>query len=152
MKTILRKGFKCCLSEKNKEVLIDIISLAFVSLFIYTAVSKFMTHNKFVWALKMSPYIGDKAEVLGWIIPVTELLISGLLIFEKSRRQGLIVSLSLMTLFTAYLIYMVATIGKLPCTCGGVISRLSWNQHIGFNLFFVGLAIAALGLFKKQKI
>lgn len=151
MKTIVRKEPKHHLSERNKKILINVISLAFVCLFIYTAISKFITHEKFVWALGMSPYIGKKAAVIGWLIPVIELLISGFLIFEKSRRFGLISVLFLMSLFTVYLIYMVATVGKLPCTCGGVISEMSWNQHIGFNLFCMGLAGTGIRLYKNLK-
>jgi hypothetical protein len=27
--------------------------------------------------------------------------------------------------------------GRIPCSCGGLISSLSWTQHLFFNLFFL---------------
>ena len=149
MGTITTKRSIFHLSEKTKEMTFNLVSLVFVCLFIYTAVSKFITHDKFVWALGMSPYVGNKAELLGWVIPILELLVSGLLILEKFRRKGLAASLILMILFTVYLIIMVTTVGKLPCTCGGVISEMSWNQHIVLNVFLIGLS--AIGLLAHKK-
>jgi hypothetical protein len=37
----------------------------------------------------------------------------------------------------------------LPCSCGGIISSLSWRQHIIFNGVFILLAITGI-IFSKQ--
>jgi len=149
METTLNKTAKFKFPKESKGLIVSIVSTVFVMLFTYTAVSKIITYDKFVWVLGMSPYIGNMSTYVAWIIPVVELIISGLLIFEKTRRNGLILSLVLMVIFTLYLIFMVSTVSKLPCTCGGVISRMSWNQHIGFNIFLIALSLFGLWNIKK---
>ena len=57
-------------------------------------------------------------------------------------------SLILVTAFTSYIICMKAFVEKLPCSCGGVIAKLSWNQHLLLNLGFVLLALGAIALLK----
>ncbi|WP_407635810.1 MauE/DoxX family redox-associated membrane protein [Solitalea canadensis] len=37
----------------------------------------------------------------------------------------------------------------IPCSCGGLLSSLSWNEHIAFNIFFIVLIILALYLREK---
>jgi len=34
----------------------------------------------------------------------------------------------------------------MPCGCGGVIEKMSWIQHLWFNLIFLALSIFALRL------
>jgi hypothetical protein len=55
-----------------------------------------------------------------------------------------------MILFTAYsgaiLLNMFAYV---PCSCGGVIRKLTWPQHLAFNLFFV--AISAIGIILQHR-
>jgi hypothetical protein len=39
---------------------------------------------------------------------------------------------------------MILSFAKLPCQCGGVISKMSWKEHVVFNAFFIvvnGLAL-----------
>src|SRR3546814_5749620 len=58
-----------------------------------------------------------------------------------------------MLVFTAYLLNMVFTVDSLPCSCGGVISSMSFDQHIVFNAGFIVLAVIGLVLYKpKQSI
>ncbi|MDB5156121.1 MAG: hypothetical protein JWR50_828, partial [Mucilaginibacter sp.] len=45
---------------------------------------------------------------------------------------------------------MVLWAEKLPCHCSGAIEKLSWTQHIWFNLAFIALAISALRLSKRK--
>jgi hypothetical protein len=46
----------------------------------------------------------------------------------------------MMSLFTAYLIIMLKFSYHIPCSCGGVLQNLSWNDHIVFNTFFIVIA------------
>lgn len=56
----------------------------------------------------------------------------------------------LMTLFTGYILSMVLWAEKLPCHCGGAIEKLSWTQHIWFNLAFIALAAFALWISQSK--
>jgi hypothetical protein len=63
---------------------------------------------------------------------------------------GLYASLVLMLAFTIYTAAVLLHAFKyVPCSCGGVIRKLTWPQHLVFNLFFVGISVAAIILLKK---
>jgi putative oxidoreductase len=56
-----------------------------------------------------------------------------------------------MLLFTVYtFLVLINVFGRRPCACGGVIENLTWGQHLVFNLFFVGVAIAGILLKKRE--
>lgn len=127
------------------------ISYLFVALFVYTASSKRMNLTAFDKVLSRSPLIAHFNELVAWVIPLIEILIAVLLIIPLTKRMGLYAALGLMVIFTGYLGYMILsmTSQELPCSCGGVISLLSWQQHVWFNLGFIGLGIIGLILYRK---
>lgn len=128
---------------------IEIITAIFILLFVYTAVSKLLSYRLFVISLQKSPVIGFASGLLGWAIPLIEILISVFLFLPQLRIFGLVASFCLMLLFTIYIAYMVIASSHLPCSCGGVISRLSWSQHLWLNVFLTVLAASAVYLQKK---
>jgi len=130
---------------------IEIIAAIFILLFVYTATSKLLSHQTFVINLKKSPLIGFASGFLSWAVPVIEITISILLFVPPLRKTGLVSSFGLMTLFTVYIAYMLMTSSRLPCSCGGVISKLSWQQHLWLNVFLTLLAATAMYLSKRQK-
>ena len=134
-----------------KTNLLNLIAAAFIFLFTYTALSKLTGFASFKATLQESPLIKDYASVLAYALPVTELVISGLLFIPYTRMAGLYSTLALMILFTGYIGYMLVFTPNLPCSCGGVLKQLSWKQHLLFNIFFTFLAAAAIWLQKRIK-
>lgn len=116
-----------------------------ILLFTYTAISKLTDYANFVRFIDESSPIHKGADTIGWLLPVTELVVVLLLFFERTRRAGLYASLLLLVLFTLYLLYMVLFVADLPCSCGGVLRKMSWQQHVWFNLFFILINLIALG-------
>lgn len=100
-----------------------------------------MDYTRFVIQLGQSPMLTRWAVVISWFIPAIELIISILLTFRNTRLIGLHSALSLMAMFTTYIILATRFSDFVPCSCGGVIENLTWSQHLVFNLFFVGLGI-----------
>lgn len=149
METTLNKLSLPQLSPKSREIIMDIAVYLFIILFMYTAASKLLTIKSFASTLAKSPLIGNLNFVIAWSIPIVEIIISIVLIFPSVRKTGLRAALLLMTVFTLYLIYMVFSGSELPCHCGGVISSMTWRQHIWFNLGFITLAITGLAAQKK---
>jgi hypothetical protein len=129
---------------------IDIISAVFILLFTYTAISKLGNLRSFRIVLTRSPLIGDKAVIMAWIVPLTELVVAGLLFFVSTRGLGLKASFLLMVLFTLYIGYMLVFTPHLPCSCGGVIRQLSWKEHLVFNIALTGLVAWGIALVKKR--
>jgi hypothetical protein len=129
---------------------IEIISSLFILLFIYTAVSKLIDYEHFRYTLRGAPLIREKGKILVWLIPAAEIAVSTLLFFPKTRKTGLWGSLMLMILFTGYIAYMLYFSPVRACHCGGVIEKMTWNQHFIFNIFFTLLAVLGLWLYKKR--
>jgi hypothetical protein len=120
------------------------ISLLLIFLFAYTGSSKLLDSKGFAAVLSTIPLIGRGAGIVAILLPLAELLIVLLLLFEKTRLTGLYASLALLLLFTVYLVYMVLAVPHLPCSCGGVISSMSWKQHVVFNVVFIVLTVIGI--------
>jgi hypothetical protein len=135
----------------KKETLLEIISFLLVLLFVYTAVSKLVDYATFKHQLSQSPFITDFSNEIAWSIPAGEILIALALLYKPVRLLGLYGSLFIMTMFTAYIFAMLRFSYDIPCSCGGVLSKMTWGQHFWFNLFFVSLSIVGIVLEVKRK-
>lgn len=133
-------------------ILFDIITALFILLFLYTAINKFIAIKDLKIVLKDYPLIGGLSEVIAWALPITEIAISALLFTPRTKLLGLYCSLILMSLFTLYLVYMLIYAPKLPCTCGGMLRKLSWSQHLIFNSIFILLAIIGIRINNNNRI
>lgn len=122
-----------------------------VLLFTYTGLSKLLERETFAFTLSRSPLLQTIAPFLSWALPISELLLVILLIIPALQIWGLRLSLLLLTLMTLYLIYMIFYSNDLPCSCGGVLAKMSWGQHIFFNLGFIVLTGYCL-LFRKKRL
>jgi hypothetical protein len=133
-----------------KEIVIFLILL----LFAYTSCQKVIEHQQFVFQLSLSPvpFMKTLAPYLGWIIPLTEIVIIVALLIEKTRIYGLYASLTLLISFELYITYMLLSGLDLPCACGGIIALMSWKQHILFNAFFIGISVLAIKLYRKTAL
>lgn len=120
------------------------ISLLLIFLFAYTASSKLIDSKSLVAVLRQVPLIERGASVVAVLLPLAELLIALLLIFERTRLLGLYASSILLVVFTGYLLYTVLFVPKLPCSCGGVVGWMSWRQHLVFNLFLIGVTVVGI--------
>jgi len=134
----------------KRNTIVDIISALFILLFVYTSLNKFMEINTLKLVLKDYPLIGKYHNIIAWGLPVMEILISLLLFLPRTRLTGLYGSLALMSTFTLYLIYMLSFTTKFPCTCGGMLQKLTWPQHLLFNIVFILLSIWAILLVKRR--
>ena len=130
---------------------IEIISSLLASLFVYAAISKLLDYRTFRVQLSQSPFITHYAGFISWLLPAAELFTAIFLAFATLRLIALYASLFLLTLFTSYLIAMLNFSYYVPCSCGGILSSLSWKQHIILNLFFLVLSLAGIVLCIKEK-
>jgi len=129
---------------KKRNMMLNIISAIFIFLFVYTALSKLYTLKPFTEILEGTPLIGGIAGYIAILLPVTELAVSLLLLFPRTRHWGLYSTLTLMLVFTLYIGYMIAFTPNRPCTCGGVIEKMTWAQHFLFNVVFTLLALVGV--------
>lgn len=135
----------------KRKIVIEILSSLLVLLFVYTSVSKWLDFKKFIGEMNNQPLPNWMTPALVWTLPAAEMIIAVLLMFDRTQLIGLRASLILMLLFTVYtLLVLLKAFPRTPCSCGGVIENLSWGQHLVFNLFFVGVALAGIILKKKE--
>ncbi len=113
-------------------------------LFTYTSIDK-LTHLKdFQTDLSKSILIPDVTiPWLAYILPLFELLISLGFLTHRFFLMSLKNSIILMSLFTIYVSIIYYFSPDIPCSCGGIISNMSWPQHILLNFSFLLLLLIA---------
>lgn len=137
----------------KRKIIIEIISSLLILLFLYASVSKWLSFKTFIGEMNNQPFPNWMTPFLVWSIPFIEVLIAVGLIFEKSRVKSLYASLFLMLAFTIYTVVILLHAFKyIPCSCGGVIRKLTWPQHLVFNLFFVGISLLGIILKKRDPV
>lgn len=130
------------------------VSYLFVLLFLYAAVSKLLDFETFTVQLAQSPLLSAYASVIAWAVPGLEILIAVLLTLPKYRIPALYAAFTLMVMFTAYIFIILNFSDFIPCSCGGVLEKLSWTQHLIFNIVFIilaGVAVLVAGLYSSKK-
>jgi uncharacterized membrane protein YphA (DoxX/SURF4 family) len=123
--------------------------MLFVILFLYTGISKLMEYAVFKEQIAESPILRQIAPFIAWSLPLTEYIVTILLIIPRWRLKGLYTSLLLMIAFTLYIGAIMTFNKELPCSCGGIISELSWQGHLIFNSLFILLAFTGVVLEKR---
>ena len=153
-------------------ILLEAICFLLALLFLYTAISKLVAFHQFAYDMhnQVFPHwVVDYILIPG--VPTIEILIAtglyatsaksiSIPIGNKSLRfsmpalrlPALFASLTMMFLFTVYTSLVLWHIfPRVPCSCGGIIRSLSWKQHVFFNVFFLGVSIAGIWLYKTEK-
>ncbi|MBV4358775.1 MauE/DoxX family redox-associated membrane protein [Pinibacter aurantiacus] len=125
-----------------RKIILSLTSALFILLFAYTAIDKLMHLRLFYQNLRESILLQPLAPILGLSIPVMELAVTALLFIPMYRSKGFLLATFLMLLFSLYVGYMLAFAEHLPCSCGGLISTMTWQQHLLFNLFCCMIAFA----------
>ncbi|MFD2287911.1 hypothetical protein GJU39_06410 [Pedobacter petrophilus] len=130
----------------------QVISGAFILLWTYTAGSKLANFGAYTMEMHRQVFSAEISVVLMYILPIVELLAVILLLFPKTNKIGLILSLLLISTFTGYvLLIIIGYFPNVPCSCGGVIRALGWKGHLLFNLVFLMLAISSLFIKPKRE-
>jgi len=127
-----------------RRFIIQTVSLLYVLLFVYASMSKLFDFERFQIQLAQSPILSAYAFWISWLVITIELLTSALLIYSRTRLAGLFSSLSLMTMFTVYIYIVLHYSSFVPCSCGGILEKMTWNIHLIFNIFFIFLALTAI--------
>ena len=135
-----------------RKYFIETASILFIFLFIYAAASKLIDYQKFRVQLGQSPILTHIAGWVAWIIPAAEIIIAVLLVLPAYRIAGLYASFSIMVMFTSYIIAITRFSEYIPCSCGGVLQHMNWNQHLAFNMFFVLLSLTSILFYQHKPI
>lgn len=133
----------------TKEKISEIIAMLFIVLFTYAAITKLIDLENFKIQIGQSPLLSAYTEIVAVGVPITEIFIVVLLFLPKWRVTGLYFSFLLMTCFTTY-IYIILNYSEfIPCSCGGILEKMDWKQHLIFNISCIIMALSAVILSKK---
>jgi len=138
------------ISVSKRKIIIHMIILLLIILFFYTAISKLSDIDEFRRQLSNQALPGWSVGILLWLIPITEIVVSLLLVAGPTRTVGLYGSALLMLIFTGYMgLVLMNVFDRVPCSCGGVLRNMSFAFHFIFNAFFLLLSLSAIKLQKK---
>lgn len=136
---------------KLRQIIVPVVCYLYILLFIYAAVSKLLEFEDFRIQLAQSPLLSAYAGIIAPSVIAAELLLSMLLCFKATRLSGLYCSFFMMIAFTVYIYIILNYSDFVPCSCGGIIEKLSWTQHMVFNIAFALMALAAVSQTEKEK-
>ncbi len=120
-------------------------------LFAYTAISKLLEPALYQQAMRNQPLPESFTNLLLWAVPTAELLAVALLFFPILRVWGFALASGLMMAFISYVLLILGGyFSYVPCSCGGMLAQLSWEQHLWVNLLFLSLALYGLYITLKS--
>src|SRR5690606_12370418 len=111
----------------------QVVIYFFIILFVYAAVSKLTDFENFQVQIAQSPLLSAFATPIAYGVVLGELAIAVMLCFTKSRLLGLYLFLGFMTAFTVYIFLILNYSPFVPCSCGGVLEKMGWWEHLWFN-------------------
>lgn len=128
----------------KKNIIVECICFLLVILFTYAAANKLIDYQKFTVQIGLSPLLTGFRGFIPWMLIGIEFTISIFLLIPRFRLYALFASFSLMTMFTAYIVAILKFSSFVPCSCGGVLERLGWTEHLIFNACFVVLSLVGI--------
>jgi uncharacterized membrane protein YphA (DoxX/SURF4 family) len=128
----------------------DIVSYFFILLFCYAAISKMLDFENFRVQIGQSPLLSAFAEFISYAVIIVELIIVILLLVTNLRRAGLYASTALMSAFTVYIFLILNYSDFIPCSCGGILEKLGWTEHLIFNIACVISGVVAILINSKE--
>lgn len=136
--------------SKFSAILLETLTAIFIILWIYTGITKLIDFRSATWQMMTNPIFRDIPWAGVWVGPSLELVAALLLVIKSTRTIGFYLSFALMLFFTFYVGYLMIFLPNLPCTCGGIISSLTWGQHLAMNIVLTILAFIGV-LFQRRR-
>lgn len=128
----------------KRKIAVEVICFLFILLFVYAALNKILDFQKFSIQIGQSPILTGFGSWLPSVVIGSELAVAIMLMTNRYRRIALYGCLSLMVMFTVYIAAILNLGVFIPCSCGGVLEKLGWKEHLVFNCVFVVLALAGI--------
>jgi uncharacterized membrane protein YphA (DoxX/SURF4 family) len=134
----------------KKAIVVEILAFLFMLLFLYAAMNKVLDYQKFTVQIGQSPLLTGFGGSIPWLVITIEIIISLLLVLPRFRLIGFFAAFSLMTMFTTYIVIILNFSSSIPCSCGGILEKLGWTEHLIFNSAFIVLGLSGIVLQAKE--
>ena len=139
-------------TRQIKTIFVEVLSLMYILLFVYAAISKLMDFENFEIQVGQSPLLSPYAGIVSWLVPVLELILAFFLSLSRTRYSALWCSVFLMMVFSFYIVVILKFSPYIPCSCGGVLEDMTWKEHLIFNFAFVIAGLIALWFAQKRMV
>ncbi|WP_268054598.1 MauE/DoxX family redox-associated membrane protein [Chryseobacterium sp. SL1] len=136
--------------RKTLQILPAITAYFFALLFIYASISKMLDFENFQVQLAQSPLLSAFAGFISYAVIISEVIIAALLCIKHTRLIGLYLSLGIMVSFTVYIYIILNYSDFIPCSCGGILEKLGWTEHLIFNILCVLFAFAGIYITQQK--
>ncbi|RKS03039.1 MauE/DoxX family redox-associated membrane protein [Flavobacterium sp. 102] len=140
------------LSTTIQNYTVNSICCLYAVLFCYAATSKLLDFQTFKMQLGQSPLLSPFAVWVSVIVPISEFIIALMIMIPRFRLLGLFAAFTLMIMFTSYIYIILNYSAFVPCSCGGILQKMSWSQHLIFNIIFTTLAAIAIIIMPIEKV
>lgn len=142
------------IDKAGNGVLEELCSILLAFLFFYSGIVKLYDWKASKLAMFNQVIPEWSILPLTYSLPFLEILLAILLLLPSYRFWGFLGTTILLSLFTGYVAFVwLGFADRVPCSCGGVISSLTWGQHLIFNLSFLLICLAGWGIrYKSGKI
>ncbi|KRT17768.1 hypothetical protein ASU31_00270 [Pedobacter ginsenosidimutans] len=135
----------------HNEIIFKTGIIMLILLWSYAGLSKILDQGEFAKQIALL-FPAELVTTIFIAIPTLEIIAALALAFKRTNTIGLILSLLLITVFTLYVLLVISGyFGSVPCSCGGIISALSWKEHLILNILFLFLVIYLLFAYKLRK-
>lgn len=132
--------------RKTYSIIVKVITYFFILLFCYAAISKILDFENFQVQIGQSPLLTAYAGAISYGVIVIEFIIVAMLTIPLTRISGLYASTALMSAFTIYIFLILNYSEFVPCSCGGILEKMNWTEHLIFNVTCVVIGIVAIYL------
>ncbi|WP_411028063.1 MauE/DoxX family redox-associated membrane protein [Sphingobacterium sp. SRCM116780] len=136
---------------KNTKTIGEAIVFLLVLMWVYTFVSKAIDFDTFKRQITGSYLISGTGRMLPYILQAVHAVIVVLLMVKAWRKAGLITSISLLVLYTGYLLYILKFAPSVPCTCIALLRGMTWENQLVVNLIVLPLNIIGLIIFSFNR-
>ncbi|AZA84524.1 tellurium resistance protein TerC [Chryseobacterium indologenes] len=128
----------------------SIVAYFIALLFVYAAMSKLLDFENFQVQLAQSPLLSAYAGFISYAVIIVEFALAVYVCVPDYQLFALYGSLGLMTAFTIYIYLIINYSDFVPCSCGGILEKLGWTEHLIFNIVVVILIFTAI-LYRERK-
>lgn len=141
------------METRLQENIKNICTTLLILMWTYASWSKLLNYPETQAAMRNQIFPIWIADLLSFSIPILELTVAVLLVIPHLHKMGMWISLTLLSAFTLYILGIeMFLFGKIPCSCGGIISGFSWMQHLLFNLTFMLINLTLMITSGQSKI
>ena len=135
----------------KQRIFIEATSVLFIIVFLYTGLSKLQAHLTFIYTIGWWAPLKPLAPLISYAVPAALIGIAILMLFDRFKLLAMTGAMSMMLIFIGYISFMKIHETNLPCSCGGIIAILTWNQQLMVNIVLLMMSVFSWRMLRKRK-